>query len=93
MSALAERVWQLLRRVQQLGIRRIEGDIVLDRSAFALPAHDAAAFDNEPYRPSNAGPDALLVNYKAVTFGFTPVPGRQAKTGSELGELDSTENQ
>ena len=32
-----ERVWLLLRRVQQLGVREIRGDIVLDRSAFAVP--------------------------------------------------------
>ena len=33
-----ERVWLLLRRVQQLGVREIRGDIVLDRSAFACPS-------------------------------------------------------
>lgn len=67
-----ERLWLLLRRVQALGIRRINGDIVLDRSAFALPAHDPAAFDGEPLRPYNAGPDALLVNYKTVVVSFVP---------------------
>ena len=30
-----ERLWLLLRRVQGLGIKRITGDILLDRSAFA----------------------------------------------------------
>ena len=30
-----ERIWLLLRRVQQIGVREIRGDIVLDRSAFA----------------------------------------------------------
>ena len=32
-----ERMWLLLRRVQQLGVREIRGDIVLDRSAFVAP--------------------------------------------------------
>jgi len=67
-----ERLWLLLRRVQQLGVREIRGDIVLDRSAFNLPPHDAAEFDGEPYRPSNVGPDALLLNYKSVLLTFTP---------------------
>ncbi len=67
-----ERLWQLMRRVQGLGIRRISGDIVLDRSAFELPPHDAAAFDGEPLRPYNAAPDALLVNYRAIVLHFTP---------------------
>ncbi|WP_442975385.1 D-alanyl-D-alanine carboxypeptidase, partial [Salmonella enterica] len=61
---VVERLWLLLRRVQGLGIRRIEGDIVLDRSAFELPEQDPAGFDGEPLRPYNAAPDALLVNYK-----------------------------
>lgn len=68
-----ERLWLLLRRVQGLGIRGIAGDIVLDRSAFALPARSPAAFDGEPLRPYNAGPDALLLNYKSVVYSFTPV--------------------
>ncbi len=71
-----ERLWLLLRRVQSAGVRAIAGDIVLDRSAFALSAHDPAAFDNEPLRPYNAGPDALLVNYKAVTVTITPESGQ-----------------
>lgn len=71
---VVERLWLLLRRVQQLGIREIRGDIVLDRSAFDLPPGDPAAFDGEPMRPYNVLPDALLVNYKAVVFTFVPDP-------------------
>jgi D-alanyl-D-alanine carboxypeptidase/D-alanyl-D-alanine-endopeptidase (penicillin-binding protein 4) len=67
-----ERLWLALRRLQALGVRSIEGDIVLDRSAFALPAHDAALFDGEPLRPYNVAPDALLVNYKSLVMGFLP---------------------
>ena len=77
-----ERLWLLLRRVQSLGVRSIAGDIVLDRSAFALPPHDPAAFDNLPLRPYNAGADALLVNYKTVSVTFTPV-GSQARVRAE----------
>jgi serine-type D-Ala-D-Ala carboxypeptidase/endopeptidase (penicillin-binding protein 4) len=71
-----ERLWLLLRRVQQLGVREIRGDIVIDRSAFNLPPHNPADFDNEPYRPANAGPDALLLNYKSVGLTFTPDAAR-----------------
>ena len=55
-------------------MREIRGDLVLDRSAFDAIAHDAAAFDGEALRPYNAGPDALLLNYKAVSFHFVPDP-------------------
>jgi serine-type D-Ala-D-Ala carboxypeptidase/endopeptidase (penicillin-binding protein 4) len=71
---VSERLWLLLRRVQGLGIRRIAGDIVLDRSAFAIPETDPGAFDGEPLKPYNAAPDALLVNYRSQVFGFTPDP-------------------
>lgn len=70
---VAERLWQLLRRVQGLGIRRIAGDIVLDRGAFEHAPQDPAAFDGEPLRPYNAAPDALLVNFRAVLMHFTPI--------------------
>lgn len=69
---VTERLWLLLRRVQGLGIRHVAGDIVLDRSAFALPPHDPAAFDGEPLRPYNAAPDALLVNFRAQVLTFVP---------------------
>jgi len=67
-----ERLWLLLRRVQALGVLRIDGDIVLDRSAFDVPAADPGSFDGEPLRPYNASADALLVNYKAIVLTFTP---------------------
>lgn len=67
-----ERLWLALRRLQAMGVRSIAGDIVLDRSAFALTAHDPGLFDGEPLRPYNASPDALLVNYKSLVMGFWP---------------------
>jgi len=72
-----ERLWLLLRRVQGLGIQRIAGDIVLDRSAFDAGAPDPGAFDGRPLRAYNAGPDALLVNYKSVVMTFQPDAGGQ----------------
>lgn len=74
---VAERLWLLLRRVQGLGIQTIAGDIVLDRQAFDTPEADPAAFDGEGLRPYNAGPDALLVNYKSVVATFVPDRGAE----------------
>jgi D-alanyl-D-alanine carboxypeptidase/D-alanyl-D-alanine-endopeptidase (penicillin-binding protein 4) len=54
------------------GLAAVTGDLVLDRSHFRLPEHDPAAFDQEPLRPYNVGPDALLVNFKSVRFAFAP---------------------
>ncbi len=71
-ALVLERLWLLLRRLQGQGVQAIVGDIVLDHTAFSVPAHDAAQFDGEPRRPYNAAPDALLVNFKSVVMGFVP---------------------
>ena len=72
-----ERLQELMRAIQDKGIRVIRGNILLDNSVFRLPAHDAAAFDDDPLRPYNAGPDGLLVNFKALVFHFKPEPKRR----------------
>jgi D-alanyl-D-alanine carboxypeptidase/D-alanyl-D-alanine-endopeptidase (penicillin-binding protein 4) len=74
---VVERLWLLLRRVRQLGVRGIDGDIVLDRTAFAAPAGSPADFDGQPLEPYNVQPDALLLNFKSVIFGFVPDPARK----------------
>jgi len=79
---VVERVWLMLRRLQQLGVREIRGDIVLDRSAFAVPEASPAEFDGDPSRPYNVRPDALMLNYKSVIYSFTPDPARGLATVS-----------
>lgn len=69
-----ERLWLLLRELQRRGVREIDGDIVLDGSAFALSPVDPGAFDGEPFRPYNVQPDALAISHKAVTLQFVPEP-------------------
>ena len=67
-----ERFWLLLRQLRERGLQEIRGDIVLDKSFFDVPPHDAAKFDGEALRAYNVGPDALMLNFKAVRFGFAP---------------------
>jgi len=67
-----ESFWLLLRELRQKGIREIRGDVLLDRSLFAGNAHDAGRFDEQPLRAYNVGPDALLLNFKAVRFVIAP---------------------
>jgi D-alanyl-D-alanine carboxypeptidase/D-alanyl-D-alanine-endopeptidase (penicillin-binding protein 4) len=67
-----ESFWLLLRGLRARGIRDIRGDVVLDRTFFNVEENDPARFDDQPLRPYNTGPDALLVNYKAVTIQFVP---------------------
>jgi D-alanyl-D-alanine carboxypeptidase/D-alanyl-D-alanine-endopeptidase (penicillin-binding protein 4) len=50
----------------------------LDRSYFTREDIDPAEFDNEPTRPYNTPPDALLVNFKALRLQFMPDAERQS---------------
>ncbi len=67
-----ENFWLLLRNLRGRGVREIRGDLVLDRGYFEAEAFDPARFDEQPMRPYNTGPDALLVNFKAVRLLFVP---------------------
>ncbi len=69
-----EDFWLMLKGIRDRGVREVRGDLVLDRSYFGQFDHDPARFDAEPLRPYNVGPDALLVNFKAVRFQFVPQP-------------------
>jgi D-alanyl-D-alanine carboxypeptidase/D-alanyl-D-alanine-endopeptidase (penicillin-binding protein 4) len=68
----AEQFHELVARIRATGLSAIRGDLVLDRTWFAPGAYDPAAFDGEPLRPYNVGPDALAVNFKSVRFVFAP---------------------
>ncbi len=64
-----EQFWLLLRQIRARGLRDIRGDLVLDRRLFEVTAPiapDEALFDDQPLSPYNVGPDALLLNFKAL---------------------------
>jgi D-alanyl-D-alanine carboxypeptidase/D-alanyl-D-alanine-endopeptidase (penicillin-binding protein 4) len=67
-----EQFHDFVARIRASGLSAIRGDLVLDRTWFDTGAYDPAAFDAEPLRPYNVGPDALAVNFKSVRFIFAP---------------------
>ncbi len=69
---VSENLWHFLRQIRAKGIRDIRGDVLLDRGAIAMRPFDAAAFDGAPEKAYNAGPDALLLNFKALKLHFSP---------------------
>jgi D-alanyl-D-alanine carboxypeptidase/D-alanyl-D-alanine-endopeptidase (penicillin-binding protein 4) len=81
-----EQLWLWLHELRSRGLREIHGDLVLDHSVFQLAPHDPAEFDNEPMRPYNTGPDALLLNFNSVRLRFIP-EGEKIKIIS-MPELD-----
>ncbi|MEO7725811.1 MAG: D-alanyl-D-alanine carboxypeptidase/D-alanyl-D-alanine-endopeptidase [Burkholderiales bacterium] len=67
-----ENFWLMLRNLRARGVREIRGDLLLDRGYFLRQENDPAGFDNEPTRPYNTPPDAMLVNFKALRLQFLP---------------------
>ena len=67
-----ESFWRFLRQLRQQGLREIQGNLIIDRSLFQLPPHDAGEFDGDPSKNYNVGPDALLLNFKSLRLRFEP---------------------
>lgn len=65
-----EKLSTMLRNLRNQGLRKIQGDIVLDRSYFQPERPDvgAPAFDESPDAYYNVIPDALLVNSNISAF-------------------------
>jgi len=85
-SLTVERLSSLLRQLRAQGLQNISGNIVLDRSRFGTPSSlpfDPMAFDSKPMRPYNVGPDALLLNFRAIQVVLTP------QNGAVLARLDT----
>ncbi|PKF72723.1 D-alanyl-D-alanine carboxypeptidase/D-alanyl-D-alanine-endopeptidase [Pseudomonas fluvialis] len=62
-----ERLWLLLRDLRANGVQKVTGDLVLDRNYFNQPQLPAFNDDGgDASKPYLVGPDALLVNLKAV---------------------------
>ncbi|MGN1208964.1 MAG: D-alanyl-D-alanine carboxypeptidase/D-alanyl-D-alanine-endopeptidase [Duodenibacillus sp.] len=85
---MVERLWLVAERLRAAGVRRIEGSIRVDRSLFDVPADNPGDFDGAPTRIYNVGPDAMMVNLKAVSVTITPEKGTQWATVSAFPPLD-----
>ena len=71
-TLVIESFWLLVQRIRATGIREIRGDLLLDKAVFVPQVHDPGAFDGDALRPYNAGPDALLLNFKTLSLDFVP---------------------
>ncbi len=75
--------WQtFMTALRARGLDAVDGDLVLDRTFFAPVAHDPAAFDREPLKPYNVGPDALLDQFQIGSLRVRPAHGRR-RTGRD----------
>lgn len=71
-----ERWRQFAQELRNTGLDRIDGDVVVDRSLYAVQAADPDGFDGKGYRTYNVLPDPLLVNLQSVEFNFVPSGNR-----------------
>jgi len=69
-----ERFWLFLRQLRQRGLRKIDGDLVIDNSYFEIDVDEPGNFDGQATRAYNVIPDAFLVNFQAIKFSFRPDP-------------------
>jgi D-alanyl-D-alanine carboxypeptidase/D-alanyl-D-alanine-endopeptidase (penicillin-binding protein 4) len=69
-----ERWWSFVQGLRAQGLKSIDGDIVIDNSAFSLGKEDPGAFDGRPNRSYNVLPDALMVNFQSIDFKLVADP-------------------
>jgi serine-type D-Ala-D-Ala carboxypeptidase/endopeptidase (penicillin-binding protein 4) len=75
-----ERFWLLVHQLRQLGLKQINGDLIIDQSRFQLdPIED---FDDHPHHAYNAHPAALMVNFNSATIN-TAIHGSEIRLTAE----------
>lgn len=71
-SLTHERLKVLFEHLSAKGIKHIQGNILVDNSAFKDVAADVNAFDGHGIRAYNAQPNALLINFGTVEVDILP---------------------
>jgi len=74
---------EIVNNLQSLGIYKILGNIVIDRSIFSVPNRNSSRFDKNIYSPYNAMPDALMFNERKSTLCVTST-GRTIKIKRDI---------
>ncbi len=62
----------IVKNIKVKGIRKITGNIVIDRSYFDVGSKNNSGFDQHTYSPYNAMPDAMMYNERVSTICVTP---------------------
>lgn len=65
-----EEMEKLVAELHNAGVTNINGDLVLDRSAYSSDIGAVGAIDGDDDRPYNVAPDPLLYSFKAMSFSF-----------------------
>jgi D-alanyl-D-alanine carboxypeptidase/D-alanyl-D-alanine-endopeptidase (penicillin-binding protein 4) len=69
---IPEEITKMLLSLQSMGVKKIDGQLILDRSAYESSVKETSFSDNEPNRSYNVAPDALLFAFNSFSFQFYP---------------------
>jgi D-alanyl-D-alanine carboxypeptidase/D-alanyl-D-alanine-endopeptidase (penicillin-binding protein 4) len=73
----------IVSQIKQSGIRKILGNIIIDRSIFKISNRNTSGFDKNTYSPYNAMPDALMFNKRKSTICVT-TRGRRVSINKDV---------
>lgn len=73
----------IVEQIKAVGIRKITGNIVIDRTIFQISSNNSSGFDRNIYSPYNAMPDALMFNERKSTVCVTFM-GKQAEIRKDV---------
>ena len=68
-----EDLQEIVYAMRAKGYRKLRGNFIIDDSYFSEPEINAASFDGKKNKPYNVGPNAALVNFKAVELTVAKV--------------------
>lgn len=85
--------WRLLMALQQAGIKKITGDLIIDKDYFDKEIEGQEVFDSEVWRAYNAMPSTFLVNARNTSFRFSVIDSTvQVNQEFELPEVKIINN-
>ena len=65
---IPEELAKMMQALQNLGIQKIDGNLIFDRSAYAKSVMEQSSIDGEESRAYNVSPDPLLYSFKTLSF-------------------------
>jgi D-alanyl-D-alanine carboxypeptidase/D-alanyl-D-alanine-endopeptidase (penicillin-binding protein 4) len=77
---------EIVQNLKQAGIKRIVGNIIIDRSIFKVPTKNSSGFDKNRHSPYNAMPDALMFNERKSNICVS-FKGKRAKIEKDVPDL------
>ena len=77
---------RIVSQIKSVGIRRIIGNIVIDRTLFKVSKKNNSGFDKNRYSPYNAMPDAMMFNERKSTVCVS-FRGRRASIKKDIPDL------